>query len=248
MEARTRVLLLALISLPLAGCASLHLPWHKTQAAAEGAEASPPVTSAPVTSAPIEAQPDSSDNAAPRVIDPVVERRKIKVPKIDTENIEIGAYYGELSIEDFGASPYSGLRFRYHVTEDFFFEASLARATAGKTSFETLGGNIQLLTDDERKLTHYSLSLGYNFLPGEIFIGRNRAMTSTLYLLGGIGSVKFAGDQYFSINFGTGFQVLPTDWLALHIEMQDVVFNSDLLGVNKLKNNLQAQIGASVFF
>jgi outer membrane beta-barrel protein len=177
-----------------------------------------------------------------------VVRRKVKVPKIDASNVEIGVKYGEISIEDFGAGPVAGLQLDYHITEDFFFEATYGRAKAGKTSFETLNGNVQLLTDDERQFTYYSLGLGYNFLPGEIFIGRNLAMTSALYLVGGIGSVKFAGQQNFAVNFGAGFRVLPTDWLAIHIGMQDLVFKSDLLGVDRLKNNLQGHIGATVFF
>jgi outer membrane beta-barrel protein len=73
-------------------------------------------------------------------------------------------------------------------------------------------------------------------------------MGSSLYLLGGIGSVKFAGDQHFTVNFGAGFRVLPTDWLAIHIDVQDLVFKSDLLGVDRLKNNLLAHIGATVYF
>ena len=50
------------------------------------------------------------------------------------------------------------------------------------------------------------------------------------------------------MNFGAGFRVLPTDWLALHIDVQDLVFRSTVTGVEELKNNLQATIGASVFF
>ena len=42
--------------------------------------------------------------------------------------------------------------------------------------------------------------------------------------------------------------VLPTDWLAIHIDAQDLVFKSDLLGVDRLKNNLQVHLGATVFF
>jgi len=81
-----------------------------------------------------------------------------------------------------------------------------------------------------------------------VFIGRNLAMTSAFYVLGGIGTVQFAGDQNFTVNFGAGFRVLPTDWLALHIDVQDLVFKSDVTGVEELKNNLQATIGAAVFF
>jgi len=194
------------------------------------------------------ASSDSDSNAPPpTVIDPQVERRNIKVPTIHPSNVEIGAYYGELSIQDFGAQPVAGLRLDYHISEDFFAEATYGRAKAGFTSFETLS-NIQLLSDAERRFTYYNLSLGYNLLPGEVFIGRNLAMTSAFYLIGGIGSVKFAGDQNFTVNFGAGFRVLPTDWLAIHIDVQDLVFRSDVTGVEQLKNNLQATIGASVFF
>jgi outer membrane beta-barrel protein len=239
MESRIRVLLLTLTCVLGSGCASLHWPWQRDRnadAATAQAQAD-------------EAAENAEANAEPpTVIEPQVERRKIKVPKIDTENFELGGFYGEISIEDFTAVPVAGLRADYHITEDFFFEATAGKATAGKTSFETLGGNVQLLSDAERQFTYYNLSLGYNFLPGEVFIGRNLAMTSGLYLLGGIGSVKFAGDQNFTVNFGAGFRVLPTDWLAIHIDVQDLVFKSDLLGVDRLKNNLQAHIGATVFF
>lgn len=238
MESRIRVLLLTLACVLAGGCSSLW-PWHRdrSQVAAAG-ESSDPVTT---EEAEASAEP-------PTVIEPQVERRKIKVPKIDSENFELGAYYGEISIEDFTAVPISGITAGYHITEDFFFQAAVGKARAGKTSFETLSGNVQLLSDAERQFTYYNLSLGYNFLPGEIFLGRNLAMTSSLYMLGGIGTVKFAGDQQFTVNFGAGFRVLPTDWLAIHIEMQDLVFRSDLLGVDRLKNNLQAYIGATVFF
>jgi len=182
------------------------------------------------------------------VVEPEVERRSIKVAKIDAENVELGGYYGALSIEDFGTNPVWGLTAAYHVTEDFFFQGSYGSATAGKTSYETLGGNVQLLTPSERHFTYYSLSLGYNLLPGEVYIGRGLAMNSALYLLGGMGSTKFAGDQRFTVNFGAGYRLLPTDWLAIHIDVQDRVFQSDLLGSQKLVNNLGATIGMTVFF
>jgi outer membrane beta-barrel protein len=237
METRSRVFLLilglAICGSSLSGCASLHWPWQRSQVE---------------DPAPLPTDDNLNTTGSPRVIDPEVARRTIKVPKIDTENVELGLYFGALSIEDFTTNNVYGVTASYHVTEDFFFQANYGRARAGKTSFETLGGNIQLLTPDERRFTYYNLSLGYNFLPGEVFIGRNRALTSAFYLLGGIGSSKFAGDQRFTVNFGAGFRVLPTDWLAIHIEAQDLVFQSDLLGEDKLTNNIGAHIGATVFF
>ena len=191
---------------------------------------------------------EDADSTPPRVIEPNVTRRKIKTPKIDNENWEIGGGYGVLSIEDFGTNPTVAAQFNFHVTEDFFFRADIGQSTAGRTSFETLGGDIDLLTGNQRRFTYYSLSLGYNFLPGEVFLGRKTAMNSGFYTLLGIGSVKFAGDDHLAINLGAGFRVLPTDWLAIHIGVQDYVFDSDLLGEKKVTNNFETLLSATVFF
>lgn len=232
MEIRIRLLLLSIALVACSGCASMHWPWHHQKTDDAGASAGS----------------SDADAPPPSVIEPQVERRTVKVPTIRSSNIELGAYYGELSIQDFGAQPVAGLRFDYHISEDLFTEVTYGRAKGGRTSFEELSGNIQLLSDAERHFTYYNLSLGYNFLPGEVFIGRNLAMTSALYMIGGIGNVTFAGNHNFAVNFGAGFRVLPTDWLALHIDVQDLVFKSNDIGFYQLKNNLQATIGATVFF
>jgi outer membrane beta-barrel protein len=239
METRICILLLSFVALSCSGCAIFH------RNAQQDTATPPPSQSQSPSPSP---SPDSDANSPPpSVIEPEVERRTVKVPTIHPSNVEIGAYYGEISIQDFGAQPVAGLRLDYHISEDFFGEVTYGRAKGGETSFETLS-NIQLLSDAERRFTYYNLSLGYNLLPGEVFVGRNLAMTSAFYMIGGIGSVKFAGDQDFTVNFGAGFRVLPTDWLALHIDVQDLVFRSDVTGVEELKNNLQATIGATVFF
>jgi outer membrane beta-barrel protein len=233
METRIRLLLLSIAAAACSGCASMHWPWHHPQ---------PDATSTASSGT------EDVDAPPPSVIEPQVERREVKVPKIGAKDIELGAYYGELSIQDFGAQPVEGGRLDYHISEDLFVEATYGRAKGGRTSYELLSGNVQLLSDAERRFTYYNLSLGYNLLPGEVFIGRNLAMTSALYMIGGIGNVQFAGDQNFAVNFGAGFRVLPTDWLAVHIDVQDIVFKSNDIGIYQLKNNLQATIGASVFF
>jgi outer membrane beta-barrel protein len=230
-------------ALALPGCASVR-NWfhHRSEVRQERAEAREEAARA------AQAPQDDSDASPPRVVEPEVERRRITVPKIRSSNIELGLHYGALSIEDFGTNPVYGASLAYHVTEDFFFLGEAGRSTAGRTSFETLGGNIQLLTGAERRFTYYNLALGYNFLPGEAFLGRGIAMTSAFYLLGGIGATKFAADDRFTVSFGAGYRVLPSDWLAIHITVEDRVFKSDLLGVSKLTNNLEARIGTTVFF
>jgi outer membrane beta-barrel protein len=235
MESGIRVLLLtaalALLS-GLTGCASVRNWFHNR----------------PASTAQPAAEPSPDENAPPAVIEPQVARRQIKVPKIRSSNIELGAFYGALSIEDFGTHPDYGFTAAYHITEDFFFQGEWGRSRAGRTSYEILSGNINLLTEAERRFTYYDLSLGYNFLPGEAFIGRGVAMTSALYLLGGIGGTDFAGDTKFTVNFGAGYRVVPIDWLAVHVTVQDHVFQESIIGVTKLTNNLEARIGTTVFF
>ena len=234
METRIRLLLLGIAAAACSGCATMHWPWHHPKPDQQ--------------SQTVDISTAGDDNSPPpSVVEPQVERRTITVPQIKAKNLEIGGYYGEISIQDFGAQPVAGARIDYHITEDFFFEGTYGRAKGGKTSFEELSGNVQLLSDAERRFTYYNVSLGYNLLPGEVFIGHSLAMTSALYMIGGIGEVTFAGDENFAINFGAGFRVLPTDWLALHIDVQDLVFRSDDIGFDQLKNNLQATIGATVF-
>jgi len=228
MESRVRIFLLTVALATLPGCATVRHWFHKDHAVAV-----------------IPAEDESAP--PPRVVDPEVPRRKITVPKVHSRNIEVGVNYGVLSIEDFGTHPEYGVTAAYHVTEDWFFQAEAGRSNAGETSFETLSG-IQLLTGSERRFTYYDLSLGYNFLPGEAFLGRGHAMTSNFYLIGGIGGVDFAGDTKFAVNFGAGYCVVPTDWLAVHITVQDRTYESSLFGSNKLTNNIEARIGTTVFF
>lgn len=194
---------------------------------------------------------EPSSDAVPEerpIIEPQVERREIRRTRIDTEDFELGAYAGILSIEDFESNVVYGLRLAYHLTEDFFLEASLGQSRAGRTSYEKLSGSAELLTDDDRDYTYYALSAGWNALPGEIFIGKSRAYNTAFYLIAGLGSTRFAGDDRFTVSGGFGYRILPADWIAVHFDVRDHVYDIDLLGEKKIVNNLEAHLGLSIFF
>jgi outer membrane beta-barrel protein len=197
--------------------------------------------------APAQTVPSDPQSDQP-VIDPQVERREIKRPRIEAEDFEIGAYYGVLSIEDFESHTVAGARLAYHLSEDFFLEATVGQSRAGRTSFEKLSGAAELLTGNQRDYTYYALSAGWNALPGEVFVGKGRAYNSAFYLLAGIGSTTFAGDDRFTVSGGFGYRVLPADWIAVHFDVRDYVFDQDLFGDKKIVNNLEAHLGLSVFF
>ncbi len=192
--------------------------------------------------------PSDGSAADGAVIDPNVARREIDPPKIDTDDFEIGAFVGLMSVEDFETNAVYGLRLDYHITEKFFVEGNYGRTDVGETSFEKLSGGAQLLPDDQRELTYYDLSVGYNLLPGEAFIGRNRAFNGALYVLAGAGNTDFAGDNNFTLMLGAGYRMLLWRVMAMHIDFRDHIWDSDLLGESKTTHNIELSLGLSFFF
>jgi len=184
----------------------------------------------------------------PSIVEPQVKRREVKVPSIKAKDFEVGAYFGALSIQDFGVNPIYGVRAAYHVSEDLFLEGYLARSKAGTTSLEDEFPEITVLTNAGRQFTYYDLDLGYNVLPGEIFLGRGRAFNSALYVTAGMGDVKFADRDQFAVNFGVGERIVLTDWLAVHLDVRDHIFETDVTGRTKNVDNIEATLGLTTFF
>jgi len=180
-----------------------------------------------------------------QVIEPDIYRRDIVIPRIDTENFEVTAYFGVLDVEDFGTEPSYGLRAAYHITEDFFIEGTVGMS---ETSDETLENLTTFNILDDEDITYYNVSIGYNIFPGEIFLGSNFAMTSSFYLMFGVGNVEFNEEDEFAYNVGFGMKILPTDWLSLRLDVRDIIFETDLLGDNEFTNNFEITGNIGVFF
>jgi len=191
--------------------------------------------------------PPAQSQEPEQVIRPELQRRDVEEPAIDTEDFEIGVFAGVMSVEDFGTNLVYGARLGYHVTEDVFVEASYGRTDTDETSAERFGG-FQILEDSDRTLDYYNLSFGFNLLPGESFVGSRWAFRTDFYLIGGVGSTSFAGDDLFTWNIGFGYRVLANDWLAVRVDARDHVFELDLLGESRTTHNLEFTAGLSVFF
>lgn len=189
-----------------------------------------------------------NDDPLDAVIAPDIERRHIKEDMIDSENFEFGIFAGILSIEDFGSSEVAGVTFAYHITENFFLESAYGVSLAQKTSYELLSGSVELLSDDARDYFYYNASLGYNFFPGQAYIGKNWAFNTAFYIMAGVGNTEFAENQYFTYNVGAGYRFYGTDWFSLDLSMRDHVFEHELFGRTKQVNNLEARIGMSIYF
>ncbi|HTE42928.1 MAG TPA: outer membrane beta-barrel domain-containing protein [Steroidobacteraceae bacterium] len=247
METWIRVFLLVPMLLGLQGCG---LFGGSKEQPPLGAEEEPEQSAPAQTGGPTAGNtgPNKDEASEQPVIDPRIARRTIKVPTIDGQDFQVGAYVGILSIEDFGTNSVVGARFDYHVTESFFLEGSLGRSKGGTTSYERLSGGPQLLADDDRYFTYYALNVGWNALPGEIFIGKGLAMNSAFYFTVGMGGTEFAGDTHFTANAGMGYRILPVRFLAINFDFRDYLFDMDILGEKKVTHNLEGSLGLSFFF
>ncbi len=184
--------------------------------------------------------------AETEIFEPVIERQNVSVAAIDTENFEVGLTAGIFQVANFGSSASYGIRAAYHLTEDYFIEAAYRTATVSDDAFRRFG--LPVFPSADEDLKNYSFSVGVNLLPGEIFIGRNRAFTSAFYLLAGVGSTEFVGDDRFTVDLAAGLGVLATDWLRLQLEARDHIWESDLLGKEEMTHNFEVTLGLSLFF
>lgn len=186
--------------------------------------------------------------AEEQLIKPEVERKELQLARIDSESLEIGYYTGTMNFEDFGTNSVQGVFVGFHINEDVFLLGSYGQTTVGKTSSEIEIPNNEKFTAKEREVKYYNILLGYNLLPGEVFIGNKLAFNTDLYFVVGTGTTKFAGDDYATFVYGWGYRFLGADWLSIHLDVRNHSFTHYKLGYEKKVNNLEMTIGLAIFF
>jgi outer membrane beta-barrel protein len=201
----------------------------------------------PFTAHDADAAPASAAPASEQVVVPEVDRRDVRVPRFPSNDFEAGLFAGTYSTQNFGASAVAGLRLGYHISEDVFVEAVYAQTKVSDEDFRQILPS-GLLANPSETLQYYNVSLGCNLLPGEVFIGRKYAKTTQLYLIGGLGSTKFAQQWRQTVNVGLGTRVSLADWAALQIDLRDHVYSLDLLGKSRTTQNLELTGGVTFFF
>lgn len=211
----------------------------------------PPLCAALLAAAALPALAQSSAAAGAaasgQVIEPEVARPEVVLPRYPARDFELSLYLGTYSAQNFGAHPVGGLRLAYHITEDFFVEASAGASQVKDDNYrQILPGGI--FENGSSTLSYYSLSAGMNVLPGEVFVGSKRALASNLYLLAGTGSTHFAGQKQQTFHYGTGMRIQINNRWAVRVDMRDHVYSLDLLGKRQSTHNLELTFGGSFVF
>ena len=202
------------------------------------------ILNAPLTV--LKAQSDEEEQT--NLIEPQIERTEFDESLIDSDDFEIAVYGGYLAIEDFDTNIVAGVKLGYHVSEDFFVQASYGLSEVGETSFERLSGGAPLLSDDEREVEYYLVTLGFNLFPGEAFATDSTTFNTVFYLAAGVGTTRFAGDDRFTIANAVGHRTLFADGFSLDIEMRDLIFEQDIFGTEDSTNNLEFTVSLNLFF
>jgi len=194
--------------------------------------------------------PGSGPGAQPateQVVVPQVDRREVNPPRFPSNDFEVGAFVGTYAAQNFGSSVVYGLRLGYAITEDFFVQGNYGSTQVSDDLFrQILPGGI--FGSDTERLSYYNLLLGYNVLPGEVFIGAKRALASALYVVGGIGSTDFNDQSRQTITLGLGARVFLKDSFSLQVDVRDHIYSLDLLGKSENTQNLELTFGFSFFF
>jgi outer membrane beta-barrel protein len=66
--------------------------------------------------------------------------------------------------------------------------------------------------------------------------------------LAGVGNTSFADSDFFTLVFGAGYRMLLLDSLAMHVNVRDHMFDSDLLGQDKTTHNIEFTMSMNYFF
>jgi len=194
----------------------------------------------------VAAQSDEGTDGS--LIEPQVDRVDFDESLIDSYDIELAIYAGFLAVENFDTNLVTGLKIGYHISEDFFVQASLGRSEVGETSFEKLTGGAPLLSSSERQVEYYLVSLGFNLFPGEAFVTDSTTFNSVFYVSGGLGSTRFAGDDRYTIGLAAGYRTLFADGFSVDVEMRDLIFDMDIFGEEETTHNLELTVALNVFF
>jgi len=131
----------------------------------------------------------------------------------------------QLSVEEFGNSSRSGVRFAYPVAGEVFVEAGYGKSRLGRASLDRPSARFGRFLDGQGRVKHYDLAMGYNLVSGEQLDRDGALVTSALYLIAGVGTVEHGGEETAALSYGMGYRFAAADSLIFHLSLRDRVLD-----------------------
>ena len=175
------------------------------------------------------------------IVKPDIEQQLIKDSDIVNTSMSMGVYTGLINYENFNSNYLFGLYFSYPFDEHVFVEAEFGVSGINDTEYRNIG--LPLFSEEESDVQFYTVSVGYNLLPGEVYWNSEKTLLSSFYVLAGVGLVSFDSNDYVSVQFGAGFKMGLDKNKNIRFEVRDRLFDTDILGTDKLTNNIEFHLG-----
>jgi len=184
-------------------------------------------------------------DTTPSIILPEIKRDAGMAPILDTEKIETTSYIGAYKMDGFRAEPVVGIRIAYHLSPLLFMEGSFAKIRAKDISLENMG---RASVFEDEAMHYLNLSLGFNLLPGQMYVGKNRSINTDFYVKAGFGQLSVDDDNLSSLHIGAGLRAIPTDWLSIHMDMRSYFLNKSFLDPDDYSHNIEYTFGVGLIF
>jgi len=175
------------------------------------------------------------------IVKPDTEQEIIKDSDIRNISMNIGFYAGLMAYENFNSNYLAAIYLSYPFDEKIFVEAEFGVSAINDTEYRNIG--LPLLTEEESDVQFYTVLIGYNLLPGEVYWSQTKTLISRFYLIGGVGSVSFDNKDVVSVHLGAGFKMELDENKSVRFEARDRILDSDILGTDKLTNNTGFHLG-----
>lgn len=181
------------------------------------------------------------------VIEPAQKNQKDKITEVVPGKIEVGAYMGTLSIEDFDSNQLLGLSASFHFTQRIMGSLYYGRSSEANATFEESLGQ-SFVPEREDGFSFAGISAAYNLFQGKSYFSQKYKFNSYIYAEAGLEQVDFAGDSNTGFLLGAKYKIIANEWLSGDLNFRNHIVNRDLLGEDKLTQNLEFSIGISAHF
>lgn len=159
----------------------------------------------------------------------------------------------------------AGLNYSYHISEGFAFEVrgafSTSRTTALVDQLRSGDEIIDPANPQKKNIFNPSLTPSLFYAHGDLvwsplvgkFVLGKRIFENEFYICAGLGYVRTTQDHLMSSNFGVGWRIFLSRWMALRIDLIDYIYTQKLPGaggadIELLSHNVSLSFGLSFFF